>query len=232
MTAIEAHYRSGRHLKASLESRATAMTPTAKIFNTRKRPMNPKTAWWLGTVMVGIGFGLVAVLAHLTGTDGVPDKDAGAPYERAIVIREYTWDEEPSDLASPASIQATLYMGQGRYFEAAALYRRALVTYEKAQDSKKAPCCIKPSNCCLSRGVNAGVTCQRCLAMYRKAAGTDSVGFVKTLEEYAALLRKMGEAAEAEKLEFRAKAIREQQGRVAASKPWHAQARRRPFVFP
>jgi len=71
--------------------------------------MNPKTAWWLGTVMVGIGFGLVAVLAHLTGTDGVPDKDAGAPYERAIAIREHAWDGEPSDLASPASIQATHY---------------------------------------------------------------------------------------------------------------------------
>ena len=48
----------------------------------------------------------------------------------------------------------------------------------------------------------------------REAPGVNPSGFAKALEEYATVLRKTNRAAEAEKVEARARAIREGQGQA------------------
>ncbi len=53
---------------------------------------------------------------------------------------------------------------------------------------------------------------QRSLAILEKALGAEHPNVATSLEKYAALLRKTGRDAEAEKLEARAKAIRAKHG--------------------
>ena len=60
--------------------------------------------------------------------------------------------------------------------------------------------------------------CKQALATYEKAPGADPLGFAKALEEYATVLRNTNRAAQAEKLETRAKALREQHGQSGATK--------------
>jgi hypothetical protein len=153
-----------------------------------------------------------AVIANLPEFDRPLGKENESTSQRALAVGEDAPARELGDLTLLPEDLARFYLGQGRYTEAEAIYRRALTIYEEAPELKRAPCCIKTANCCRPRGQDAGVACQQCLAMHRRAAGTDPAGFVKTLEGYATLLRKMGGAAEVGKLELHAKAIREKQG--------------------
>ncbi len=173
--------------------------------------MNRRTGWWLAMLTAVVVVSASAVIANLPEFDRPLDKENESTSQRALAVGEDALGREPGDPTLPPEDLARFYLDQGRYTEAGATYKRALTIYEEASELKRAPCCIKTANCCRPRGQDAGVACQQCLAMHRRAAGRDSAGFVKTLEEYATLLRKMGGAAEAGKLELRAKAIREKQ---------------------
>ena len=61
--------------------------------------------------------------------------------------------------------------------------------------------------------------CKQALAVYEKAPDADPAGYAKALEEYAAVLRKTNRAAEAEKVEARARSLREKAGPADAPKP-------------
>jgi tetratricopeptide (TPR) repeat protein len=183
--------------------------------NTGRQPMSRKMGWWLAIPVAGAMAVSAAVIANLPGFDRPSVEADGSPLKWALTVREHAAGGERGDLGLLPEDLARFYLGQGRYAEAEAIYRQAIAIYEEDPEAKRAPCCVEAADCCRSHGQGAGVSCQQCSAIHRHAAGTDSTAFVKTLEGYATLLSEMGRAAEAGKFKLRAKAVREQQGRLA-----------------
>ena len=103
---------------------------------------------------------------------------------------------------------------QGKLAEAEPLLKRAISTYEStlgADHPHVARCCAKMAHaCCAGEERRGRVLLQASdLDLREGPAAADPVSFAKALEEYAKVLRNTNRAAEAEKIEARAKAIRE-----------------------
>ena len=70
------------------------------------------------------------------------------------------------------------------------------------------------AHACCEQGKHAEAEscCKQALAIYEQTPAADPTGFAKALDEYATVLRRTNRDAEAEKLEARAKTVREQHG--------------------
>ena len=127
-------------------------------------------------------------------------------YQRALAIDEKAVTLDGLGLVPDLNNLAVLYDAQGKYAEAEALYQRALAILEKR---------LGPGNANVAERfrkriyAEAEAQYKRALAIREKALGPDDPLVAQSLENYAALLRKIGgREEEAAKMEARAKAIR------------------------
>ncbi|HMB05209.1 MAG TPA: tetratricopeptide repeat protein [Isosphaeraceae bacterium] len=143
-------------------------------------------------------------------------------FKQVLNIREKSLGPEHPDVATSLEALGALYAKQGKHAEAETYLKRALAIYEKTlgpDHPHVARCCAKMGLVCCDQGRNdeADSCCNRAVTIYEKA-GSDPAGLAKALDDYASVLRKTNRAAEAEKVEARARAIREKQGQPAAPK--------------
>ena len=93
------------------------------------------------------------------------------------------------------------------------MLKRALALYEVdlgKDHPDVARCCSKMGRVCLTEDhpVEAEACCKRAVSIYEQI-GNDPLDLATALEDYAAVLSKMGRASEAEKLVARARSLRE-----------------------
>ncbi len=133
-------------------------------------------------------------------------------FKRVIEIFQKTLGEEHPDTATSLNNLSRIYYLQGRYAEAEPLVRHALAIREKVlgKHPDTANSLNNVAKLCYSLGrySEAEPLYQRSLIMFEETLGKEHPILVATLENYAALLRKMNRADEAAKLEARARQIR------------------------
>jgi tetratricopeptide (TPR) repeat protein len=176
------------------------------------------------------GFGandprLATTLDHLSWVLCTEGKSAEAEplAKRALAIREQALGAEHPDVATSLETLGWLYAKQGQLGEAEPLLKRALAIYEKTlgpDHPHVARCCAKLAHACCAQGRNdeAESCCKQALVIYEKTPGADPINFAKALDEYATVLRKTDRAAEVEKVEARARALREGRGHTHTPK--------------
>ncbi len=148
--------------------------------------------------------------------------DAENTYQRALEVREqYEAPEDPRVTGSLSRL-ARLYARDRNFARAEPLYNRLLKLKQAAYGAEHPQIAAALNDLAVlysgqGKYAEAEGYLQRCLAMYESTRGKESAEVAITLENYAKLLRRMERKDEAEKLEARAKAIRNKNTLTAPS---------------
>jgi tetratricopeptide (TPR) repeat protein len=150
--------------------------------------------------------------------------EAGRLYRRALEIRERKQGANHPDVATVLNNLAALEAAQGNYGAAQPLLERALTIRQTALGTEHVLTAESLNNLALLYAAQGNAAAaeplyQRALSILEKTDGKDtscSGDLDRVLGNYAALLHDTGRDAAAEKLETRARSIRDGAGREAA----------------
>jgi tetratricopeptide (TPR) repeat protein len=150
----------------------------------------------LGTDHPGVALDLNN-LAWLYKTQGRYG-EAELLYQRSLAIREKALDPEHPDVAQSLNNLGELFRTLGRYTEAEPLHRRSRAIVEKVLGPEHPNVAVCLNNLALNytsegRYGEAEPMYRRALAIWEKALGPQHPDVAKARENYAALLRAMGE---------------------------------------
>jgi tetratricopeptide (TPR) repeat protein len=160
-------------------------------------------------------------------------------YQEELLELEEALGPDHPDVASVLNNLGRLYYEQERYAEAEPLYRRSLQIVEAnygEEHPKAARRLVNLAELYLATGVKgrADALCQRALAIQESGFGPRDSSTVKSLKEYAAMLRNKNRTAEAEQLEARLSVSRMERrdrrrrhGERRGASPWYPAAERR-----
>jgi len=160
-------------------------------------------------------------------------------YQEELVELGQALGPDHPDVASLLNNLARLYYQQKRYAEAEPLFRRSLEIVENhygKEHQKVARRLVNLAELYLATGVQAYADslCQRALAIQERGFGPRDPSTVKSLKEYAAMLKNENRTAEAERLEARLSVSRMERrdrrrrhGERRGASPWYPAAERR-----
>ncbi len=141
-------------------------------------------------------------------------EEAEPLYERSLAIWEKALGPEHSDVGIVLHNLANLYRDQGKYNKAEPYYLRSLAIFQRALGEEHPYVAYSFRECAnlyrdQGKHREAEILYQRSLEIFVKSVGENHLNVAETLEQYALLLRKIDRTDDAEKMEDRAKAIRD-----------------------
>ena len=141
-------------------------------------------------------------------------EEAEPLYERSLAIWEKALGPEHSDVGIVLHNLANLYRDQGKYNKAEPYYLRSLAIFQRALGEEHPYVAYSFRECAnlyrdQGKHREAEILYQRSLEIFVKSVGENHLNVAEILEQYALLLRKIDRTDDAEKMEDRAKAIRD-----------------------
>ena len=141
-------------------------------------------------------------------------EEAEPLYERSLAIWENALGPEHSDVGIVLHNLANLYRDQGKYNKAEPYYLRSLAIFQRALGEEHPYVAYSFGECAnlyrdQGKHREAEILYQRSLEIFVKSVGENHLNVAEILEQYALLLRKIDRTDDAEKMEDRAKAIRD-----------------------
>jgi tetratricopeptide (TPR) repeat protein len=126
-------------------------------------------------------------------------RQAEAPFEQALAMREQALGEEHPDVAASLNNLAELYRAQGRYVDAEPLYERAVAIWEKVLGTEYLYVAQSLYNLALlylaqGRYAEAEPLMKRTVDILQVSLGEQHPGTVGVRENYEGLLEEMGKA--------------------------------------
>lgn len=167
--------------------------------------------------MVGDPIGPVITCDRYSTYAKAPDRQTCWAHLRrdfqSMIDRTSGGQADDPELASDLEALAWLHALQGNDVQAGRMLEKALKLYQLGLASEHicvARCCTKLGQVCLRQGhqEDAEKNCKNAVTLLEKSAG-DPLETAAALDAFAAALRKAGKDDEAEKVEAKAKSLRE-----------------------